>query len=409
VDWAGERGTAEREVEVLSCPVCRGVARFCSILKCPFYRDTVKQAIRSISTTGAIFGPTPPHILVGEWGYPRVYTGGGLVTSPDVDLRLLESPPEWLSVELDQLLAMRLSVVLGRKRLSVAEASRARQFLSALQESSLSLKPIDLEVKAAGSPRYAPGFGLRTAPYGPAFPAGQLRVVDNPHIPRQVERVVSDPYLTTWQAVERLSEAGFNEYYLTRLLSAGVLGRRIGRKLVPTEWSITAMDDILARQLHKQVKHYKSINEYRLFTFGAHHNYAYVLLAPTPWMFELLEGWVKAGLVYSDHEYLEPRRVYAENTGGAYYAVRLSVLRYLRERRENAGAVVFFEVDRGWIPLGVWRFREITRVALEKPFVKFQSLKEALEVVGKGLKMGITKYIKASSIIPQLLSQQTIL
>jgi hypothetical protein len=85
------------------------------------------------------------------------------------------------------------------------------------------------------------------------------------------------------------------------------------------------------------------------------------------------------------------------------------VLRYLRERRENAGAVVFFEVDRGWIPLGVWRFREITRVALQKPFVKFQSLKEALEVVGKGLKMGIAKYIKASSIIPQLLSQQTIL
>ncbi len=378
-------------------------------MKCPFYRETVREAVKSLSLTGVAYGPTPPHILVGEWGYPRVFAGGGLVVSQDIDLGLLESPKEWLNVGLNEILAMRLGIALGRVRLSISDARRPNRFLSALQESSLSVRPLDIEVKSSGSVRFVPGFGIRTAPHGPSFSARSITVVDNPAIPRQVDSVVSDPYVPAGEAVERLAGAGLDEYFLTRLLSAGLLGRRIDRRLVPTEWSITAVDDMLAKQIYRSVKSYGVINEYRLHSYGAHYNYAYVLLTPTPWIFELLEGWIKTRQVYSDHEYLAPRREYADNTGGAYYAVRLSVLRHLRWRREQSGAIVFFEVDRGWIPLGVWRFREVTRAALESEPLKLQSLGEALEIMGKRLKIGVAEYLRSSKVTQHLLKQEAVM
>ncbi|MEM1923301.1 MAG: hypothetical protein QXX80_05850, partial [Nitrososphaerota archaeon] len=94
-------GRDERRLESIICPVCRGVAKDCSLLKCPYYRETVRKALKSVREAGTAFGPSPPTILVGEWGYPRVFAGTGLLLSANIDPRLEESPKQWLAMPLD--------------------------------------------------------------------------------------------------------------------------------------------------------------------------------------------------------------------------------------------------------------------------------------------------------------------
>lgn len=403
--WASARGS-EKGLESFSCEVCHGVAKNCSLMKCPFYREAIREALKSIKSTGTLSGPTPPTILVGEWGYPRVYAGTGMMLAADIDPRVLESPRTWLYMSLDELLNMRLSILMGRTRTRVDMARRPARVVEALQESSASQRPVDLELKmSSGALRFVPGFGVRHAPHGPAGRVESIKLVDNPSIPRPVDRVVNDPYIPALEAVQKLSNQGIDEYYLTRLLSAGLLGRRIDRTLVPTEWSITAIDDMLAKQIIKNVKRYSVISEFRVHSFSALHNTAHVVLTPTPWMFELLEGWARSGGVYSDSEFTWGRASYAENTGGAYYACRLSVLRHLEELRAQSGAIVFFEVDRGWIPLGVWRFRELVREALKNKPIKCANIGEVMEYLADKLRLGLKAYIKKSSLFPAIVAQ----
>ncbi|MEM4239544.1 MAG: hypothetical protein QXP49_07580, partial [Nitrososphaerota archaeon] len=68
-------------------------------------------------------------------------------------------------------------------------------------------------------------------------------------------------------------------------------------------------------------------------------------------------------------------------------------------------AIVFFEVDVGWIPLGVWRFREIVRAALEQRPKKYASIQEVLEGLRGSLRLGVSRYLWKSRLIPQLLTQ----
>ncbi|MEM0481716.1 MAG: hypothetical protein QXM16_02365 [Nitrososphaerota archaeon] len=403
--WISASGS-EKVLESFSCEVCRGVAKNCSLMKCPFYREAVREALKSIKSMGVLSGPTPPTILVGEWGYPRVYAGTGMALTPDIDPRVLESPRSWLHIPLDELLNMRLGILMGRTRVRVDLARSPAKIIDALQDSSASQKPVDLELKmSSGAVRFVPGLGVRHAPYGPAGRVEYIKLIDNPSIPRPVDRVISDPYIPALEAVQKLSSQGIDEYYLTRLLSAGLLGRRIDRNLVPTEWSITAVDDMLGKIALRRVKRNKIIGEFRVYSFSAHFNTAYVVLMPTPWMYELLEGWVKSGAVYSDHELSWGRSSYADNTGGAYYACRLPILQHLNRIGVQAGVIVFFEVDRGWIPLGVWRFREIVREALEGSQAKCGSLAEALGLLEGKLKLGLNTYVRRSRLIPLVLKQ----
>jgi len=388
--------------------VCRGVARFCKLNTCPYYRGLLKDVSFSrISGSGVVAGPTPPTILVGEAGYPRVLVGPAVGIVESLDIGFLERPSSWLDLTLERLLAMRLSLLYGRVRRAVGDVRKEVKLVEVVQESAASSKPVDVEISLSGRLSLRPGFSIRAIPYGPSAKIEDVKLMGDVKIPKRVENLIGDMDLTAEESLATLHRNGLDEYYLTRVFSAGLLGRRRERRLVPTEWSITAVDDILSRKLYESVRGNRLINDFRLHSFQALENAAHIILTPTPWMYELLEGWLKhpSTSPYSDHEFLRPRRTYADKTGGAYYAVRLSLLRYLHSRGEQAGAVVFFEVFPGWIPLGVWRFREIVRKALETPHTRCQTLREVLEVVAPRLRLPLESYLRKSRLIPLLKGQ----
>ena len=119
-------------------------------------------------------------------------------------------------------------------------------------------------------------------------------------------------------------------------------------------------------------------------------------------MFEAQEAWVvSATSVPSvNHELVWGRKSYARDLAGAYYAARLPVLEYLRRIRRQAGALVFMEVYPEWIPLGVWRFREICREALRRKPLEFDTLKESFSELRKRLRLPLEKWLRKSQILP---------
>jgi len=48
------------------------------------------------------------------------------------------------------------------------------------------------------------------------------------------------------------------------MLSIGLLGTQKLKRLVPTEWSITAIDDMLGKHIHKEILRYSWINKTKL-------------------------------------------------------------------------------------------------------------------------------------------------
>jgi hypothetical protein len=60
---------------------------------------------------------------------------------------------------------------------------------------------------------------------------------------------------------------------------------------VPTRWSITAVDDILSKDLREKVKTYPEINEYRVYESRYLDNIFEVLMLPQAWSYEAMEAW----------------------------------------------------------------------------------------------------------------------
>ena len=100
-----------------------------------------------------------------------------------------------------------------------------------------------------------------------------------------------------------------------------------------------------------------------------------------------------------NYELIQGRKSYASNLAGAYYATRLPVLEYLQQTRRQAGALVFMEVYPEWIPLGVWRFREICREALRRKPIILNTLGEALDEMENRLRLPLIRWLEKSEIL----------
>jgi hypothetical protein len=235
-------------------------------------------------------------------------------------------------------------------------------------------------------------------------------LAENPSVPRAVEKVAGDTDLRALPGVMRLYDGGVPQRQITHIFSVGLLGLQSERRLVPTEWSITAVDDILGRTLWRDVLRYPLLNDFLLFQHDALANNIQILLLPTSWMFEALEGWVKSPTGYpeEDFELTRGRRNYPQNIAGGYHATRLPVLEYLKNVRKQAGAIVFIEILQEWIPLGVWRFREISREAFRKPPQRFSNVDDALGEIGKKLEWPLQRWTSQSVLLRFLRRQRRI-
>ncbi|MDA4111088.1 MAG: hypothetical protein OK439_01010, partial [Thaumarchaeota archaeon] len=168
----------------------------------------------------------------------------------------------------------------------------------------------------------------------------------------------------------------------------GVFGERKRRKLVPTRWSITAVDSNLSLRLIDEIKDYETIDEFRVFVYTNLDNVYVGILTPEKWNYEWIEAW-HSGTAWNkfgsrpemigDFEGYNGRKTYAK-PGGCYYSTRFAVAEYLSHERKQAGAIMLREIHPGYIlPVGVWNVRESIRTLLSREFRSFDNLAEALK------------------------------
>jgi hypothetical protein len=394
------------------CANCKGVKHLCGMAPCPLIEEAKRSLQVATLPTKTLFGSSPPSTFVGEAGYPCVYAGP-LLPNGRSDTELFEKPSQWLELDFSKLISMRVSLIRSVKRMLVRRADETRVGV-AMQEAAMSVKPVDLELLLSKPPSGAPSFSFYTPPLGPSAKVERVLYVENPKVPKAVERVVSDRQLKAVEGLVTLWESGFDEVYLTRLLSSALLG--VKRSLVPTRWSITAIDDTLSKAGIKKLKEFKTLDRFLVGKFEALGNRFAVILSPFRWRYEMLESWLPfvgvlddgSNTIPSDSEDGWGRSSYASGLGGAYYAARLAVVEALLGMKRQAEVIVFMEVTKGWLaPLGVWRVREGVRRCFQN--VKtFSSLKEAFEEAISNMETHKKSWYRSSRFLRERLSTKTL-
>ncbi len=390
------------------CARCKGYKRLCGLPYCPIlarFRAQV-QAVSRIPSPSDVPGSTPPSIVVGESNYPRIpviYQIPPGISGPEA--KTYDDPLGWhqARLSLGKIIELR-SQLLGA--ITRTEATNPwRLYEKEVSLAAISLKPVNSEAVLEKPPIPSLRFDGLLAPQGPSAPARELRITENPSLHPRLEKLVWDD-VTATDAVLELYRSGLDIYLITRAFSLGLLGKLRNRRLVPTRWAITAVDQIISTRLLRRVRTYRLINDIEVYHASYLGNYFTVILLPGSFEAELFEiwhpltPWTKHStepVVYRMREY---QSLKMSSLDGGYIAIRLALAEHLYRRKRQAKAIIIREITKEYFaPVGNWHIRETSRKALsQKPF-KTQSLEEAVRYATGFLKSRTAQNVLQSSLI----------
>jgi len=398
------------------CVACKGSRFLCGKTRCPIIVKA-NYYLKSIPLMQSedIDGVSPPSVFVGRIGYPYVYAGP-LVPPVHEDTSLYDMPEFWFGKTIDEIVGFRSLLIRGKHRVHVQKFEEAGKIIEKTRELALAVNSVDVELLLKKKPR---GFILlddEVQPFGPSAPIRDLHV-GNARWDHQIEKAYEDTDLKAAEAVQELYTKGVLVTKIQRAFSVGAFGLKPNRRLVPTRWSITAVDSIISKEQIEKVKTFPEINEYRIYESRYLDNIFEVLMIPSAWSYEALEAWYPGTVwnpsgrnivMFSDWEGNDGRTTYAE-IGGCYYAARLAVCEQLLKERRQATAIVLREAHPGYImPVGVWQVRENVRNAMrQKPF-SFNTLDDALKWIASRFQIPLQQWIMKSELLKNALFQKKI-
>ena len=396
------------------CMQCRGARMLCGKSSCPILskaESLVKHLPRLDSER--IDGSSPPGAFVGHVGYPKVYLGP-LIPPSKGDTRLLDTPELWLGKDIQTIIDYRFSLVRGKSLVDIHDAVDPSRYLLDLHDLALSNASVEVDAKFRKKPRMAVTLSEDTQPFGPSAMIQDMRIAPSTG-EKKLEAVYYDGDQLAVGGMLELYEDGVQVSRIQRILSLGMLGVQDQRKVVPTRWSITAVDDTLSKNLRESVKHYPPVDKFQVYRYEYLDNVYAAILSPRNWEFEWIEAWFpgtawnETGVVpalMGDYEPYEGRTKYA-SVGGCYYSTRLAVAEALERMQRQASALVLREIRPGYIlPVGVWNVRESVRAALKtKPFI-FDTFGQALGFACETLAIPVKTWTKSSRLIRNELIQR---
>ena len=361
------------------------------------------------------FGSVSPSIFVGRSGYPEVSTGLLSPVGNEADAARFATSGEWYTegVSIGDVFERRTSLLNASQSTPVETNVHDAWdgFLGVQREVAIADRPVGIEVGLNGTPELDLGLspGDVSTPTGPRAPAKDATLTENPHVPRPVKKTLEDDDWAATGAMNYLYNRGFDVYEINTILSAGALGQQDNRRLVPTRWSITAVDDTVGQFLRGKQRTATSVDTVQIFHNEYLGNSFWVILAPGQWEFELVEfkapGSVwnpdpEAGIwLASDYEGKSGRTSYVDQTAGAYYAARLAVLEHLDSIGRQAKALVLRHVsDDYWGPVGVWQVREAIRHAFDGEHGESETFDAAVQGVAEQLPVSMAQLRRQSTL-----------
>ena len=300
-----------------------------------------------------IFGASPPGFFVGHFNYPNVYLGplipfqefeAGLDIT---DYHILDAPELWFGKQMIEVIRYRSSLVRSNFKLNVNIGQKSRKntpsiktlkLLETSQELSMAARPVDTESKLERM-NLRMMMDNHALPMGPSGVTEKIEITENTKVHPKVDYCVSDTDLKASDAISDYLyfKGQVPESTIKRVFSAGLLGEKSRRRIVPTRWSITAVDDIISKALIKEIKKFPEINDYQIFEATYLDNHFKILLFPGKFIYEMNEVWAPNTLwnisldgrvrnlkpqIMTDFEFYRGRKSYASNITGAYYAAR---------------------------------------------------------------------------------------
>ncbi|MFX0210427.1 MAG: hypothetical protein ACFFDT_30890 [Candidatus Hodarchaeota archaeon] len=403
------------------CLICKGGRLLCGRPRCPILQQLQKKVQLTQKPKKEIFGKVPS-IFVGWKNYPYVFNGPMItdVTSEEELDLVLTNPSKWYGLTLEKIAELRFALIRGMTRIDarIGKKIQISRLVQDLQDIAASTRAVEAELTLKRSPKIQISYSAIAQPMGPAAPMKKFEMTENPKIPTRVDRL-SESNVSAATAIGELYLGGADVYYLQNIFSAGILGRKRVRRIVPTRWSITSIDDILAKQIIDKIRDYPEIKDYLVFSNSYVGNNLVVLMIPREkWSYEQFEAWTGEGIWTRDithpiiiqcSEGYQGRTKYAFEEGGGYYAIRFPIVEYLNKLKRQATIIVFREITSDYyIPVGVWQCRESVKRAL-KSSITFDTLEDALKEIKNHLNIPLKLWLRESKIYKKLKGQRRLL
>jgi DNA repair protein NreA len=396
------------------CLRCRSAQLLCGKPVCPIllkYR-AFERTLPLVDGT-ELEGSSPPGLFVGRFGWPKVAVGP-LLSPEHGSTELLDTPEDWVGRSVPELVGFRTGLVRGTSRIRVTDAEKPIPLLEDLQLLGIAGESVESEAKFRRPPRGHLALSDTAPPFGPSAPIDRFHL-DVRRVDPHLDRLSSDVHANARVAVGELYDRGVRVSRIQRAFSVGILGRHGRRRLVPTRWSITAVDDLLGKQNLEYVRDLPELSEILLFRLTALDNRWVIAYLPGPFRYESIEAWYPNTLwnpspselvIAGDHEGNSGRTTYA-SIGGCYYAARLAVSESMLRLGRQGGAVVLREVHPGEIlPLGVWNVREHVRVALRSPPEHLASLAELDQRIRESFAIPLERWRASSALLHEARTQR---
>ncbi|MDD5191722.1 MAG: hypothetical protein PHH54_03540 [Candidatus Nanoarchaeia archaeon] len=355
-------------------------------------------------------GSSPPEIFVGRIGYPQINTG---ILSPNEygNTEEMSLPEKWYEKKLTirEILNYRGKLIYSRFKSEIKSIRKPNKFQEVMQEISLAEKSVSAEffLKKPFTPHF--NIDKHLPMIGNPAPLKKIILQENPKIKRKVDYIVSDTDNKAANSIIELHRNSITETSnIIKILSAGLLGLKNNRRLVPTRWAVTAVDDTLSKNLLKRIKYYPEISEIMLFHGDYVGNHYEFLLLPDKFSFEVIEGFLPRSVwnqsesltLTQDFERFNGRKYYADNVTGAYYTARLVVCEYLEKIKKQAYVIIFREEGPEYnAPLGVGILRELGRDAFTKQPERFDTIQQALQQMQSRFRIPVPEFVKKSVLL----------
>ena len=210
---------------------------------CPI-QVKINSKIKSIreSIKKDFFGKSP-NIFVGRFNYPNINVG--ILSTEHYSLN--DDPLAWVrnNYGIEQIVDLRSALI--NSNFGSNTRAFGRKLMDISQEISLSYKPVDVEINLKEKPEFRMQFTRHHMPMGTNAKVENAKITENPKVPTRVDKVVDDTDMKAADALNYLYKHELDEHYLTKLFSLGNVGTKACRKIVPTRWSITAVDDAIGK------------------------------------------------------------------------------------------------------------------------------------------------------------------
>jgi hypothetical protein len=380
------------------------------------YVEQVEDRFSEVMQGDAMVGSTSPSVFVGRSNYPNVSTGILSPVGEEERASEFATSSDWYErgLDIDSVLRYRTGLLNSNHSADVTRVDDVWDgFVGTQREVAIADRPVDVEIGLSDSLDLDLDVDDVTTPTGPSARATSADLTENPHVPRPVKKTLEDDDWQAQGAMTYLYRRGFDVYEINNILSAGALGRGQNRRLVPTRWSITAVDDTIGQFLRGQIQTNPSIDQTQVWVNEYVGNRYWVVLTPGQWEYELVEMKAPGSIWNQDptgetwmgsaHEGFEGRTQYVEETAGAYYASRLGVLEHLESVGRQAKCLVLREVsDDYWAPVGVWQIRESVRNAFEGEFGAAETFHGAVREIAPQLPVALASLRRKSEMLSGL-------